>query len=421
MTQPAILLKKRFMNRRQFLKTALALPAGAWMSRYNLLAQPALNQIKITAIKSIVLKNQWKTLVKVETDAGISGFGESGATGEIFRGWVHKGNKPIEDKLIGEDPLAIEKLYYKMSTQVHNLVSQGSVFSGIDMALWDIAGKVLNQPVHRLLGGPFREKIKLYHGSQPENMLDKKSCADWADTIRANPRGWSTIKMSFNQVFGFDRQERDIPMLGPNDFVKLRTAFNNVREALGMDYDIIAHGHSEFDLPTSVGIAKAIAPSKVLWLEDPLPPHYSDSWKALKQQSPVPIMNGEKVEMPKGFLPFLQNQAVDIIHPDLAWCGGITGARKIADLASLYRIPVALHNLGGYALLMASVQYAASIHDFVILENAIDKGQGTELMGEDPVVVTNSYIDVPKEPGLMRMDQDFLKANMRPGEIWWGA
>ena len=408
------------MNRRQFLKASLAIPAGAWMSHYNLLAEPARNQIKITDIKNIVLKNQWKSLVKVETDAGISGYGESGASGEIFRGWVKYGNKPILDKLKGEDPLAIEKHYYTMSTQVHNLVSQGSVFSGIDMALWDIAGKVLNRPVYQLLGGPFREKIKLYHDDQPTHMLDKINCRDWADKIRANPRGWSTIKMSFNHVFGFDRLERNIPMLGPRDFDKLRTGFDNVREALGMDYDLIAHGHSEFDLPTSVGIAKAVAPSKVLWLEDPLPPHYSESWKALKQQSPVPIMNGEKVEMPKGFLPFLQNQAVDIIHPDLAWCGGVTGARKIADLAALYRIPIALHNLGGYPLLMASVQYAAATQNFVILENAIDKGQGTELMGKEPVVVTDSYIDVPKEPGLMQLNQDYLKENIRPEETWWG-
>jgi galactonate dehydratase len=408
------------MNRRQFLKTSLAIPAGAWMSHYNLLAESARNQIKITDIKGIVLKDQWKTLVKVETDAGISGYGESGATGDIFRSWVNTGNKPIKNYLVGEDPLAIEKHYHKMSSQVHNLMAQGSVFSGIDMALWDIAGKVLNLPVCELMGGPFRDKIKLYHDDQPTDMLDKKNVSDWADKIRANPRGWSTIKMSFNHVFGLDRLEREIPMLTPRDLRRLRTGFDNVREALGPDYDLIAHAHSEFDLPSSVGIARAVAPSEVLWLEDPLPPGYTESWKSLKQQSPIPIMNGEKVEMPKGFLPFLQNQAVDILHPDLAFCGGITGARKIADLAALFRIPVALHNLGAYPLLMASVQFAASTQNFVILENAIDKGQGTELMGVDPVVVTDSYIDVPRTPGLMQMNQDYLKENIRPEETWWG-
>lgn len=408
------------MNRRQFLGAALAIPAGAWMSRYNLLAQPALNQIKITDIKNIVLKNQWKSLVKVETDAGISGYGESGASGEIFRGWVHHGNKPILAKLKGQDPLAIEKHYYTMSTQVHNLVSQGSVFSGIDMALWDIAGKVLNRPVCQLLGGPFRKKIKLYHDDQPTDMLDMGNVNAWADKIRANPRGWSTIKMSFNHAFGYDRLERNIPMLTPREFRMIGKAFDNVREALGGDYDLIAHGHSEFDLPSSIGIAHAVAPSEVRWFEDPLPPNYTESWKTLKQHSPVPIMNGEKVEMPKGFLPFLENQVLDILHPDLAWCGGVTGARKIADLAALYRIPIALHNLGGYPLLMASVQFAASTQNFEILENAIDKGQGTELMGRDPVVVTDSYIDVPMEPGLMQLNQDYLKENIRPEETWWG-
>ena len=134
----------------------------------------------------------------------------------------------------------------------------------------------------------------------------------------------------------------------------------------------------------------------------------------------MPIMNGEKLEMPKGFLPFLQNQALDILHPDIAFCGGITGAKKIAELAALFRIPIALHNLGAYPLLMGSVQFAASTENFVILENAIDKGQGTELMGEEPVVVTDSYIDVPRDPGLMRMNQEYLKENLRPEETWWG-
>ncbi|MBC9889035.1 MAG: hypothetical protein F7B06_04120, partial [Opitutae bacterium] len=85
-----------------------------------------------------------------------------------------------------------------------------------------------------------------------------------------------------------------------------------------------------------------------------------------------------------------------------------------------FRIPIALHNLGAYPLLMGSVQFAASTENFVILENAIDKGQGTELMGEEPVVVTDSYIDVPRDPGLMRMNQEYLKENLRPEETWWG-
>ena len=386
------------------------------------MAHPLRNEIKITDIKGIVLKNQWKTLVKVETDAGISGYGESGATGDIFRSWVNTGNKPIRNKLIGENPLAIEKHYFNMSTQVHNLVAQGNVFSGIDIALWDIAGKVLNRPVCELLGGPFRDKIKLYHDDQPTDMLDKKNCRDWADKIKANPRGWTTIKMSFNHALGNQSpySPHYLPTLTPRELNRLRQGFDNVREAMGPDYDLIAHAHSEFDLPSSIGIAKAVAPSEVLWLEDPLPPEYSSSWKALKEQSPVPIMNGEKVEMPKGFLPFLQNQALDILHPDIAFCGGITGAKKIAELAALFRVPIALHNLGAYPLLMGSVHFAASTQNFVILENAIDKGQGTELMGEEPVVVTDSYIDVPKGPGLMRMNQEYLKANLRPEETWWG-
>jgi L-alanine-DL-glutamate epimerase-like enolase superfamily enzyme len=156
-------------------------------------------------------------------------------------------------------------------------------------------------------------------------------------------------------------------MLAPSDFRRVEKGFDNVRDALG-EIDIIAHCHSEFDLPSAVGVAKAVAPVRPRWIEDALPVPYSDSWLALKRQSPVPILNGEKLELPRGFLPFLQNQALDVVHPDLAFCGGITSAKKIADIASLYRIPVATHNVGSLVLLMASIHFGAGIFDYVMSE-----------------------------------------------------
>jgi L-alanine-DL-glutamate epimerase-like enolase superfamily enzyme len=125
--------------------------------------------------------------------------------------------------------------------------------------------------------------------------------------------------------------------------------------------------------------------------------------------------------LPRGFLPFLQNQALDVVHPDLAFCGGITSAKKIADIASLYRIPVATHNVGSLVLLMASVHFGAGIFDYVMSENALDKGQHVESMGTKPVQVNNSFIAVPTAPGLgVDLSTDFLKTHMAPGETWWG-
>ena len=117
------------------------------------------------------------------------------------------------------------------------------------------------------------------------------------------------------------------------------------------------HCHNEWDLPTALGIAEAVAPAKPLWIEDAMPVLYSDSWRQFKMKSPVRVMTGEKLEHPAEFLQFMSNGAIDVIHPDLAFVGGITGGRKIADLAELFYIPVVTHNVGSFVQLAATAHY----------------------------------------------------------------
>jgi L-alanine-DL-glutamate epimerase-like enolase superfamily enzyme len=407
------------IDRRSFLKLALALPASASLAPFRALAEPARNQVKITDIKALLLRNQWKTLVKVETDAGIVGYGESGATGEMFRSRLDR----ITPLLIGRDPLAIERHFYAMSTITHHFMAHIPTVSGIDIALWDIAGKILGKPVSTLLGGPFRDRVRLYRDTQPKDMLDRASCRDWAQEMKQDPRGWSTYKLGFIPVLS--NQEKlgaYMETLTPADLRRIRKAYENVREAVGPDIDVVVHCHSEFDLPSAIGIARAVEPIEPKWLEDVLPHHYSESWVTLKRSTRVPILIGEKLELAAQFLPFLQNQAADIVHPDVCFSGGLTGVRKIADLASLYRVPLALHNIGGLPLMMASVHLAASIHDFIASENAIGQGRFTEVMGATKFPeVRDSCLPVPQTPGLgADLDPKFLKENMAPGEPWWG-
>ena len=328
--------------RRDFLKTVwAALPAGTYLSTYETLVAQEKGKVRIKDVKAIGLRGTGNCLVKVETDAGITGYGEAGSTGAMARARI----ATFKQFLMGQDPLAIERHFSKLTSQAHTYVAHIPTISGVDIALWDIAGKILGRPVSTLMGGPFRNQIRLYINTSPRDMLDAASCREWAQRMNADPQGWSTFKIAFMQLLKTPVAQLS-PTLVRSDLSRLERAFANVREAIGPEKDIVVHCHNEFNLPSAIGIAQAVEPTKPAWLEDAMPVAYTDSWATLRRQTRVPILTGEKLELPRQFQPFLQNQAVDIVQPDLAFCGGITGARKIADLAALYNVPVNTHNVG---------------------------------------------------------------------------
>ncbi len=377
------------------------------METLSSLAPSLPRPLRITAIKVFQLKGHGiQSLIKVETDAGVVGIGEAGLPAAIVQGYLDF----MKESLIGQDPLSIEKCYAdmtRMRAQWHAHWVQNPTISGIDMALWDIAGKVFNRPVSSLLTGRFREEIPLYvNTGGPEDWFDPSSCQDWAAEVKADPHGFKTVKFGFERLLG-----RGLPqgryqggylsqMLTQTELRILRKGYENCREALGWDIDIIVHCHNEWDLPTALGIAEAVAPIQPLWIEDAMPAMYSDSWKSLKQKSPVRVMTGEKLEHPAEFLQFMLNGAIDVIHPDLAFVGGLTGGRKIADLAELFYIPVVTHNVGSYVQLIANAHFGASVRNFVMSENRIPQGQLYEEMSEEGISVKDGMLQVPGGPGL---------------------
>jgi galactonate dehydratase len=159
-----------------------------------------------------------------------------------------------------------------------------------------------------------------------------------------------------------------------------------------------------------------------LFIEDALSPPFSEAWMALRRSTRVPLLTGEKLEMVRGFKPFLDSQAVDIIHPDLAFAGGITGTRKIADYAAQFRTPVALHNVGSLVLTYANAHFGASIQNFYRSESQLGRpGRYIEGMAAgSPLDVRKGLLKVPVAPGLgLEIDPDFLKKNLAPGEEYW--
>ena len=407
------------LSRRDLLRVAVALPAAGLFARCRAMAAPNVNRVKITNVRAMAIRNiAGNCLIRIDTDSGLTGYGEAGATGPMARARI----ETMKGSLIGKDPLPIEVHFHNMATLMHTYMAHVPTISGIDMALWDLAGKILGAPVSTLLGGPFRDAIPMYSHGLNLNMLDKSSCRDWAQRIKEMPEGFTAFKNGIDPLLGVPAA-RFAPTLTTQQLRNVARGYANCREAVGDDIDIAVHCHNELDTPSAMAVAKAVEPMNPLFIEDALNPPFSEAWMALRRSTRVPLLTGEKLEMVRGFKPFLDNQAVDIIHPDLAFAGGITGTRKIADYAAQFRIPVALHNVGSLVLTYANAHFGGSIQNFYRSESQLGRpGRYIEGMAAgNPPDVRKGLLQVPTGPGLgLEINPDFLRKNLAPGEEYWG-
>jgi len=377
------------------------------------------DQVKITAIKALQPRFG-ATLIKVETDAGVAGYGPTHGSGPFVRAVIDglEGPRLPHLGLIGKDPLATEVHFQHMFYSYPQRGRVVRVLSGIDIALWDLAGKLLGLPVCRLLGGPFRDRIKLYSHCAGGDFLSRDEWRVRAQGLRDDPHGFTAYKIDIHHALGAHMQEA-IPSIGVQEARRVGRAYELAREALGDDIDIIVHCHNELDLPGALKVAQAIEPVRPLFFEDALAPRFSEAWVALRHATRVPLLTGENIELPEGALPFLQHAVVDALQPDLINCGGITGAKRIADLAGLYQVPISLHNVSGYVLNMASQQVSAAIFNCPLMECTRNAAAAPEATGEK-LIIKDGHMHVAMRPGLgLELDFDYLKANRADGEPWW--
>jgi L-alanine-DL-glutamate epimerase-like enolase superfamily enzyme len=402
------------LTRRNLLKTLLAVPAATALDAF---AQPHKGKVKITAVRAMQIRNiAGNCLVRIDTDAGLTGYGEAGVSGPMARARLQQ----FGPMLVGQDPLSIERHFITLTSLMHPYMANIPTVSGIDIALWDLAGKITGQPVNVLLGGPFRDAIPMYsHGSM--KMLDPASCREWAARVKEMKEGFTAFKIGIDPVLGVP-SGRFAPSLDSAQVRNVARAYANVRDAAGDAIDIAVHCHNELDALSSVQVAKAVEPMNPLFLEDPLPVHYTEGWMSLRKSTRVPLLIGEKLELVQGFRPFIDTKTADIIHPDLAFAGGITGTKKIADYAMLSRTPVALHNVGSLVLCYASAHFGSGIHNFYRSESAL--GRPTrhveQMAATRPPEVREGRLKVPDAPGLgFEPNNDYLKSQLMPGEEFW--
>jgi galactonate dehydratase len=406
------------MTRRTLIRTALTLPALSTFPRLRALAQTHKGKVKITNIQAMQIRNiAGNCLIKVDTDAGLVGYGEAGSSGPMARSRIEQ----IKTILVGQDPLSIERHFLNMISLMHPYMAHIPTISGIDIALWDLAGKITGQPVNVLLGGPFRDAIKMYSHGQGVKLLDPASCREWAARIKAAPEGFTAFKINIDPLVGVP-SGRYTPSLDSEQVRNVARGFANAREATGDAIDIAVHCHNEFDSLSAIQVAKAVEPMNPLFLEDPLPVPFSEAWVALRRSTRIPILAGEKLELVSGFKPFMDEKVADIIHPDLAFAGGITGTRKIADYANVSRTPVALHNVGSLVLCYASAHFGSGIHNFYRSESAL--GRPTrhveQMSAAMPPSVAKGQLKVPVVPGLgFEPNNDYLRSQLMTGEQFW--
>ena len=294
--------------------------------------------------------------------------------------------------------------------------------SGIDIALWDLAGKITGRPVYKLLGGPFRDGCPMYsHGDYLKDMHDPAAVKDWVQRVKALPEGFRAFKINIDQAFPVAKPFHQ--SVQPAELRRLYRAYANVKEAAGDDLDIAVACHGEFDAPSSIAIARTIEPLNLLFLEDSLNVPYSEAWAALKRSARVPIMTGEKLELVRGFKPFLDTQSVDIIHPDVSFAGGITGVKKIADYAAFTRTPVALHNVGSMIRTYASAHLSMAIENFYRSESRLGRPEGIYegMVADGRPAVKNGILHMPNAPGLgLKISEDHIKKHLLKTEPYWG-
>jgi len=422
-------MTSRNLSRRAFLGRGMA---ASFLAGYYRLAAAQSRQLKIRDVRTMTVQGPSRTyvLVKVVADDGVYGVAEAYGTPAIG---VKEQVLSMRPGLMGKDPLEIDSLYTFLDEHVRDLSgtrTDGSAHnlmraaSGIEMALWDLAGKALGVPTSTLLGGRFRQKVRVYDHAAPRNMLDKASCREWAQKVKSDPAGFTAHKFGFPHTSPAADLARDPAnrVLTTKELIAIRQGFENCREALGWDHDIMVHCHWEYDLRTAIQIAEAVEPIKPLWFEDPLQVEYSDAWTRLCQSVHVPICTGENLARRQGFKDFIIQHGCDILHPDLRNSGGFLETKRIADMADVFGLPMANHNTGSQVHTWATCQWAASIRDYMTCETITGTGDWMDklLLLEEPYI-RDGFVRATDKPGLgVELNPDVVKAHLAAGETWWG-
>jgi len=349
--------------------------------------------VKIAKIETFKYWIEWCNwlFVKVTTDEGLYGWGEGSLHGALES--VETAIHELEPVLLGKDPSGPERHWQAM---YHAWRWRGgptlfTAMGALDIALWDLEGKRLGVPVYRLLGGPFRERLRAYASHWlPGVSTPQQACDGAKEAVR---RGFTAFKWgAFNGQRLLENESRAIAQAA-----ELMAA---AREGAGPEVDIFVECGEKLSPRTAVLAAQAFAPFRPGWFEEPIPFENAKAMVRLQEHMPVPIATGERLLCRWEYRELLEGGGCKIIQPDVMHAAGITEVRKICTLADTYYIPVAPHNPGGPICTLAAMHVAAAIPNFFILEQMEDERPLRDALCTVPVRFREGFFELPTEPGL---------------------
>ena len=393
------------------------------MATKNINTHSSPSDLKITDMRIVSLAGapMRSTLIRLDTNQGIYGLGEVRDGASFHYALV------LKRQILGENPCNVDKIFRQIK-QFGGHARQGGGVCGVEMALMDLAGKAHGVPAYMLAGGKFRNRVRCYCDTPT-----KMDAGEMGNALKARmDQGFTFLKMDIGL-----RLLKDIPgtasapagmlqtqqvmhpftgiQLTDKGIQALVAYVSTVRDIVGYEIPLAADHFGHINVESCIRLARALEPFNLAWLEDMIPWQLTDQWVRLKNATAAPVCTGEDIYLKDGFKPLIENQAVSIIHPDLATSGGILETKKIGDYAQEHGIAMALHMAATPVATMASVHCAAATENFLALENhAVDYPPWNDLVtGLPNPIIQNGYINVPETPGLgLDLNEEVLRAHI---------
>ncbi|MEM7033140.1 MAG: mandelate racemase/muconate lactonizing enzyme family protein [Chloroflexota bacterium] len=363
------------------------------------------------------------TFVRIYTDEGIVGTGECNSAAASASGFATKeAILHLKPRLIGEDPMNVGPLYEKLrrSGRYGGTTTAPIIFAitGIENALYDIAGKALNVPAYVLLGGKFRDKIRLYADCHAGDDESPQAYADKA--LEVIEEGYSAIKFDVDKT-GVGKLDPINWTVGAKEMSHIIDLVQTTREAIGYEIDLAIDCHGQFDLPSAITFTKAVEDLRLLWVEEPVPAENMDALAQVKASTSTVICTGENQYTRYEFVELLQRQACDIIMPDLAKAGGMMEGKRIAEIADAYYVPIAPHNVSSPLGMMAACHVCTSIPNFLLLEfHGREISWWEDLCEGDKPFIRDGWMHLSEEPGLgVELNDEAAKTLLWNGDTYF--
>jgi L-alanine-DL-glutamate epimerase-like enolase superfamily enzyme len=394
------------------------------------------SELKITDMRYALTAVMGGTaIIRIDTNQGIYGLGEVRDAADVRYALM------LKSRILGLNPCNVEMIF-KIIKQFGGQGRQAGGVCAVEMALWDIAGKAYGVPAYQLLGGKYRNNVRLYadtpEGKSREEQIERikyrtqeqgytwlkmdlsiNSLKNIPDTL-VNKEFWdgATGQYDLRNYMGYGNTRHPFTQVQITDkgLEELEKIAANARELVGWDIPISTDHYGHFDLNNCIRLGKAVEKYRLAWLEDMVPWDYTEQWKMITDALETPTTTGEDIYLLQYFKPLIDIHAVDIVHPDLASSGGLLETKRIGDYAEEHGIAMAMHQAGTPVSFMANVHCAAATQNFLALEHhSVDLPWWEDLvkMTDGKPIIVKGFAPVPESPGLgIELNEDVVKEHL---------